>query len=102
MVHPRDEYYPSSYINFSGDYVNNQQYEKECVASACSGTCGKGEPCKASISIVISAYGRSEVAVIDESIKRLEHEISELQSRRREVINRYSLNKIALGHHGKC
>lgn len=93
MVHSCDEYYPSSYINFSGDYVNNQQYEKECVASACSAACGKGEPCKASAAIMISAYGRSEVAAIDETIKRLEHDIRELQSRRREVINRYSLNK---------
>lgn len=102
MVHPCDEYYPSSYINFSGDDVNNQQYEKECVTSACSATCGKGEPCKASVNIVISAYGRSEVAAIDEKIKFLEHEISEMQSRRREVINRYSFNKFAPGHHGKC
>lgn len=100
MVHPCDEYYPSSYINFSGDNVNNQQYEKECVASACSATCGKGEPCKASVNIVISAYGRSEVAAIDETIKRLEREVSELQSRRREVINRYSLNKAVKGCHG--
>jgi hypothetical protein len=96
MVHPCDEYYPSSCINFSGDYVNNQQYEKECVASACSATCGKGDPCKASATIMISAYGRSEVAAINETIKRLEHEINELQSRRREVINRYSLNKTGI------
>lgn len=100
MVHPCDEYYPSSYINFSGDNVNNQQYEKECVASACSAACGKGEPCKASVNVVISAYGRSEVDAIDETIKRLEHDINELQSRRREVINRYSLNKIAPGSRG--
>lgn len=93
MVHSRDEYYSSSYINFSGGNVNNQQYEKECVASSCSATCGKDEPCKASVNVVISAYGRSEVAAIDETIKRLECDISELQSRRREVINRYSLNK---------
>ena len=93
MVHPYDEYRPASYINFSGDNVNNHQYEKECVTNACSATCGKGEPCKASATIMISAYGRSEVAAIDESIKRLEREVSELQSRRREVINRYSLNK---------
>lgn len=102
MVHPCDEYYHSSYINFSGDYVNNQQYEKECIASACSETCGKAMPCEARPSVFISAYGRSEVAAIDETIKRLEHEVSELQSRRREVINRYSFNKFAPGHHGKC
>lgn len=100
MVHPRDEYYSSSYINFSGDNVNNQQYEKECVTNACSSTCGKGAPCKASVSVVISAYGRSEVDAIDETIKRLDHEISELQSRRREVINRYSFNKVVKGCHG--
>ena len=100
MVHPCDEYYPSSYINFSGDNVNNQQYEKECVASACLETCGKGEPCKASATIMISAYGRSEVDAIDETIKRLQHDINELQSRRREVINRYSLNKAVKGCHG--
>lgn len=100
MVHSRDEYYPASYINFSGDNVNNKQYEKECVKSACSSACGKGEPCKASVNIVISAYGRSEVEAIDETIKRLEHEIGELQSRRREVINRYSLNKVVKGCHG--
>lgn len=93
MVHPCDEYYYSSYINFSGDNVNNQQYEKECIASACSETCGKAMSCKASVNIVISAYGRSEVDAIDETIKRLEHDINELQSRRSEVINRYSLNK---------
>ena len=100
MVHPCDEYYPSSYINFSGDNVNNQQYEKECVASACLETCGKGEPCKASVNVVISAYGRSEVASIDETIKCVESYLSELQSRRREVINRYSLNKPAQGPQG--
>lgn len=80
--------------------MNNHQYEKECVTNACSATCGKGEPCKASATIMISAYGRSEVAAIDESIKRLEREVSELQSRRREVINRYSLNKAVKGCHG--
>ncbi|AGN89477.1 hypothetical protein Eta_0031 [Serratia phage Eta] len=73
--------------------MNNQQYEKECVARVCSQACGKSAPCNASDTILMSAYGRSEVAAIDESIKRLEHDISELQSRRREVINRYSLNK---------
>lgn len=102
MVHHCDEYYLSSYINFSGDNVNNQQYEKECVASACSATCGKGEPCKASINVVISAYGRSEVDAIDETIKRLESDINEMQSRRREVINRYSFNKLAPCHQGNC
>ena len=96
MVHPCDEYYSSSFINFSGDYVNNQQYEKECVVNACSATCSKGEPCKASVSVVISAYGRSEVASIDETIKCVESYLSELQSRRREVINRYSLNKTGI------
>ena len=102
MVHPYDEYYPASYINISGDNVNNHQYEKECVNNACSVNCGKNSPCNASENILLSAYGKSEIAAIDETIKRLEAEISYLQSRRREVINRYSLNKIAPGDLGKC
>ncbi|MGH2623944.1 MAG: hypothetical protein ACRDE7_09780 [Sphingobacterium sp.] len=65
--------------------------------SACSVNCGKSSPCKASENIPLSAYGKSEIAAIDETIKRLEAEVSDLQSRRREVINRYSLNKSAPG-----
>ena len=102
MVHHYDEYYPASYINFIGDNVNNHQYEKECVNSACPVNCGKSSPCKASENILLSSYGKSEIAAIDETIKRLEGEVSDLQSRRREVINRYSLNKSAPGDLAKC
>lgn len=41
----------------------------------------------------LSPYGELEVKDIDASIKRHEDAVRVLQERRREVINRYSMNK---------
>lgn len=41
----------------------------------------------------LSPYGELQIKEIDEKIARLEHSIAVEQERRREVINRYGLNK---------
>ena len=55
--------------------MTNNEYEKECNIRT------------------LSPYGELQIKEIDEKIARLEQSIAAEQERRREVINRYGLNK---------